>query len=156
MAKGRTDLMFRWGLVTGFVSIWAFFAGLPWGVNGVATGYLIANLLIVYPSLAIPFRLIELPVRDLVRVIYPAFKYTLFMTTTIILLRLILLHLGILSSWIVLVGVILFGVTVYLGLLLLYKPSIVHDLVGVLPLNHFPGLRWLVCRLGLSYKHSTE
>ena len=63
-AKGRTDWMFRWNLFTSAVTLASFAIGLRWGVQGVAIAYLAANLLLVYPSYAIPFRLIALQWRE--------------------------------------------------------------------------------------------
>ena len=64
-AKGRTDWMFRWGIGSGTLIVIAFAIGLKWGIVGVASAYAIASLTLTYPSFAIPFRLIDLPMRDL-------------------------------------------------------------------------------------------
>jgi O-antigen/teichoic acid export membrane protein len=59
-AKGRTDWMFRWGISSGIFVAIAFLIGLHWGIVGVAAAYAIATFIILYPSFAIPFRLIDL------------------------------------------------------------------------------------------------
>jgi O-antigen/teichoic acid export membrane protein len=64
-AKGRTDLMFRWGIGAGTYLIIAFLIGLNWGVVGVAAAYAIASFTMAYPLFAIPFSLIQLPMRKL-------------------------------------------------------------------------------------------
>jgi len=64
-AKGRTDILFRWGLVTGLLCIAAFCIGLRWGVLGVATAYAIYSSGLVIPCFAIPFRLIGLRLHSL-------------------------------------------------------------------------------------------
>ncbi len=64
-AKGRTDVMFRWGAFTGFLVMLAFAIGLRWGIVGVAAAYAGLSALLSYPSLAIPLKLIDLPMRDL-------------------------------------------------------------------------------------------
>jgi len=61
-AKGKTDWMFKWSLFASSLTILGFLIGLNWGVVGVATSYLITNLIMLYPVFAIPFSLIELPV----------------------------------------------------------------------------------------------
>jgi O-antigen/teichoic acid export membrane protein len=63
-AKGRTDWMFRWGIAAGILVMIAFVIGLQWGIVGVATAYAFACFILIYPSFAIPFRLINLRVRD--------------------------------------------------------------------------------------------
>lgn len=59
-AKGRTDTLFVWGLVTGLMNIACFAIGLHWGITGVATAYAINCAVISIPSLLIPFRLVDL------------------------------------------------------------------------------------------------
>jgi len=61
-AKGRTDWWFKWGVFTGVLFITAFWVGLNWGIIGVASAYLITNIITFYPGVAIPFKLIELKV----------------------------------------------------------------------------------------------
>lgn len=60
MSQGRTDIMFKWGLVSAFVSATAFIVGIRWGIEGVAIAYSLSSLLLFYPCLAIPFKLIDL------------------------------------------------------------------------------------------------
>lgn len=59
-AKGRTDIMFRWGVGSGLLCVVGFGVGLRWGVLGVAASYAIVTLLLTIPSFAIPFRFIGL------------------------------------------------------------------------------------------------
>jgi len=65
-AKGRTDLWFKWGLFTGVIFVSAFVLGLKWGILGVSIGYLIANIITIYPGLRISLKLIDLPVSDFI------------------------------------------------------------------------------------------
>ena len=61
-SQGRTDVLFRWGILAIVVYGIAFAIGLHWGINGVAVAYVIAGVLLVYPNFAIPFRFIDLGV----------------------------------------------------------------------------------------------
>jgi PST family polysaccharide transporter len=61
-AKGRTDWFLAYGVVSTAVAVSGIVIGLQWGTVGVAGGYAIANAILLYPALAIPFRLIDLPV----------------------------------------------------------------------------------------------
>lgn len=79
VAKGRTDWLFRWGLAATLLVVGSFFAGLPWGNKGVASAYLIANLLLIYPALAIPFRLIDLKLSVFLRPLQAVFACSLLM-----------------------------------------------------------------------------
>jgi PST family polysaccharide transporter len=62
LARGRTDWMLRWNLVSGPVTIGAFAIGVHWGATGVAWAFLIRTILIAPPALAIPGRLIGLSI----------------------------------------------------------------------------------------------
>ncbi len=64
LTKGRTDLMFYWGLLAAAVITTAIIVGLQWGVEGVALAYLLANLILFVPSLLIPFLLIGLTLKE--------------------------------------------------------------------------------------------
>ena len=59
-SQGRTDLMFRWSILSFVVTIISFFIGIRWGIIGVATAYAIGNYLIWYPAIAIPGKLIDM------------------------------------------------------------------------------------------------
>ena len=65
MATGATRAMFRWGTLFSAVLVAGFVAGLPWGIMGVAAIYAMLSVLLMIPSLAIPFRLIGLPLTAL-------------------------------------------------------------------------------------------
>jgi O-antigen/teichoic acid export membrane protein len=63
--SGRTDLLLRWGLIAGLLTLTGFVVGLQWGVLGVASAYTFVTVALLYPVFAIPFRLIGLPVAAL-------------------------------------------------------------------------------------------
>lgn len=71
MAKGRTDWLLRWSLVTVPTLLLAYWLGYPYGVIGVATALCIAYLALALPAFLIPFRLIELPLMTFVRQLAP-------------------------------------------------------------------------------------
>jgi PST family polysaccharide transporter len=72
LATGRTDVMFKWGIGAGLLVIPAFAIGLQWGITGVATAYAVVSLLLFWPSLAIPFRLVGLKVGDVLLRLMPS------------------------------------------------------------------------------------
>jgi len=78
-AKGRTDWMLRWGVVAGLLVILSFVIGLQWGIVGVATAYAVVSVILIYPGFAIPFKLINMPVRDLLSVLARPFFCSLTM-----------------------------------------------------------------------------
>lgn len=149
-AKGRTDWMFRWGIATGILAISLFVIGLRWGVIGVAVAYAVLSFLLAYPNFAIPFKLIKLPVRDLVVALWPALKAGLMMFGAIVALRVALAWMGITRSWIVLGVTALIGVLLYGGLMLWSRPPVLQDVVHLLPLGRVSWLRRVMVRLELS------
>jgi O-antigen/teichoic acid export membrane protein len=78
-AKARTDWLFRWGLVSGTAIIISFVVGLKWGIAGVAAAYAVTSISLTYPNFAIPFKLIGLPVRDLLKTLTSPFTGSLIM-----------------------------------------------------------------------------
>ena len=66
LAMGRSGLQLRWGVFSNLVVISGLAIGLQWGIMGVAAGFTIASLLLMYHNFAIPLRLIEMPVSQLV------------------------------------------------------------------------------------------
>jgi O-antigen/teichoic acid export membrane protein len=77
--KGRTDWMLRWEMGSGILMVISFVIGLRWGIVGVSAAYTIANFSLTYLSLAIPFRLIQLPVRDFLAALSRPLTSSLFM-----------------------------------------------------------------------------
>ena len=86
-AKGRTDWMFRWGIVAGVVTISAFLIGIHWGIVGVATAYSIATWILIYPLFYFPFKLINLDFSDLLRAVSNPFWCSLTMFLCIIVIK---------------------------------------------------------------------
>jgi O-antigen/teichoic acid export membrane protein len=67
-SQGRTDWLFRWGLGAGAVQILGIAVGAWFGTaSSVAWGYLAANALLLFPCVAIPGRLIDLRVHEVLR-----------------------------------------------------------------------------------------
>jgi O-antigen/teichoic acid export membrane protein len=140
-ARGRTDWMFGWGVFAGIVRTLAFMIGLRWGIVGVSAAYAISTFILWYPGYAIPFRLIDLKVLDLIKAIWIPMKYSFLMVGGVISLRLLLSWNRIMNSWIILFSSILIGMAIYIGLLLNRKPLIFRELVGTLPIKDSSFLR---------------
>jgi O-antigen/teichoic acid export membrane protein len=88
-AKGRTDVLFRWGLVSGLIVVAAFGVGLRWGIVGVATAYAIAAVVLVTPCFAIPFRFVGLQLKDLVPILYRPLASALIMLGAVLSIRMV-------------------------------------------------------------------
>jgi len=89
VATGHTGLQFRWGVASNLIVFAGLAAGLHWGILGVAVGFTITSLLLMYPNFSIPFRLIGLRVTELARTLGPTTACTLLMFATVALLELL-------------------------------------------------------------------
>jgi len=112
-AKGRTDLMFRWGIGAGTLTIIAFMIGLNWGISGVAIAYAITSFILLYPGFSIPFRLIDLNFVQMLRILRPSFLNCSLMFMSLAAIKIILP--GSLPAAFVLVVSVILGVAVYLS-----------------------------------------
>lgn len=90
MAMGRADLQLRWGVFTNLFVIAGLVIGLQWGIVGVAAGFTVTTLLLSYHSFAVPFKLIEMRVGELVRALQPTALCSLLMFGLICALDLVL------------------------------------------------------------------
>lgn len=68
-SQGRVDIMFRWGIVSGVITLAAFAIGIRWGLMGITIAYLIRNFLLTYFNFTIPGRLIDLRFYEVVRTV---------------------------------------------------------------------------------------
>jgi PST family polysaccharide transporter len=64
VSAGRPDRWMRWGVVSAVVQLAVLFACLPFGLAGVATGYAIANFVLVVPALAYAGHPVGIGTRD--------------------------------------------------------------------------------------------
>jgi PST family polysaccharide transporter len=128
VAKGRTDWMFGWGICSTVAFVASFLAGVIYGVIGVAGAYAIVYFLILYPALAIPFRLIDLSVWDFARRLWPQFFITAIMAGVSASWLYLLDAIGVRHAWLHLASAVLLGTVVYLFLILRYRPPVLADL----------------------------
>lgn len=71
-AQGRTDLMFRWGLIVCLGFIAAVAVGIPWGITGVALSITLFSVAVALPELGAAFRLFNLSLRTFIGALAPA------------------------------------------------------------------------------------
>lgn len=89
-AKGRTDWLLRWGLFSSIFVMLAFVVGLRWGILGVASAYTGAYLVMATPFFMIPFRLIELRLRDLAKVLWRPLLCSILMSVMVMAIDILL------------------------------------------------------------------
>jgi PST family polysaccharide transporter len=71
-ALGRTDIMFKWGILMGVMHVAGFFIGMRWGVLGVAWSYCIIGWLSWYPGWTITGRVAGLSFMKMLVPLIPA------------------------------------------------------------------------------------
>ena len=129
MAKGRTDGLFRWGIVQTIVLVTSFLIGIHWGVLGVAAAYCLTFLCITMPpGFIIAFRLIGLKASDFARALLPQLAITGCMTLLCWLWLRLLPMIGIQAPWILLTSAVILGATFYVLALLVTWPRVMQHL----------------------------
>lgn len=69
LSSGDSQRYFRLGLMMSVIAVGSFAAGLPWGINGVAAGYSIANLVMLIPMAMYAFKRTPVDVRMLLKAV---------------------------------------------------------------------------------------
>lgn len=131
LAKGKTDWMFGWSLISTVVFVGAIFLGISWGLHGVAVAYTIAALMLVYPNFAIPFRLIGLKVITLALMIKTEFITTLLMLA-VVLLSGVILRIMSLEPGVILASNVFLGAVTYLLATKYINTDIYNEIHGML------------------------
>jgi len=128
-ARGRTDVLLRWGLIAGVSNLVAYLIGVQWGVMGMATSFLVVTVVLAYPAMALPFREIGAPVRRLLEPLGPITLATVLLAAAAVGARVVAERSGLGDLPVVLLGTIAGCAGFGLGLLWL-KPPAIDDLLG--------------------------
>ncbi|MGB8886551.1 MAG: lipopolysaccharide biosynthesis protein [Candidatus Korobacteraceae bacterium] len=139
--QGKTDLLFRWQIFASISYVLSFIVGLHWGIMGIATSYAIVWTVLMFPGLAIPFRLVGLPLKTFFRSLWPILWHGLVMAAAAGSWLYGLRRLGIQNSAIQLFSTAALGAAVYTGLLLWRKPPVLLELLTTLAGSGRPAVR---------------
>lgn len=82
-ALGRTDLLFRLGILSSILHVTGFVAGVHWGLMGVAAAYFVVTLVNSVISLGVLFRLLQQTVLRLLGAVLPAIAKAVIMAILI-------------------------------------------------------------------------
>jgi O-antigen/teichoic acid export membrane protein len=129
IATGRTDLMLRWGSIFSSLIVVSFIAGLPWGIQGVAVSYAVMIAGILIPVFWAAFRIINLPLLDLWRALWPGLKCTLIMGAVVLTLHQVLARTEPQLQIFRLAVCSLVGAVVYLYLMFRIHSPVLQDLI---------------------------
>jgi O-antigen/teichoic acid export membrane protein len=139
--QGKTDLLFRWQIFASISYVLSFIIGLHWGIMGIATSYAIVWTILMFPGLAIPFRLVGLPLKTFFRSLWPIMWHGLVMAAAASAWLYGLRRLGIQNAAIQLFSTAILGGAVYTGLLLWRKPPVLLELLATLGGSGRPAVR---------------
>jgi PST family polysaccharide transporter len=120
--------MFKIGAVNAVVTVLSFIIGLPYGVEGVAIAYALANLIMLYPNLKIAWNQIELGVWEGLHKLWPYFLSAVVMAGMVYYAGAGLESVE-LSIYAILPLQILLGVLIYIGLLMIFYR---HDTISLI------------------------
>jgi O-antigen/teichoic acid export membrane protein len=113
LAKGTTNIMFKIGAVSAIVTVISFIIGIPFGINGVAAFYGVANLIVLYPNLKVAWKQINLGIIEGIKHLAPFFISACIMAAFVFISGELLSLLDI-RKIIILVCQVLFGVVIYI------------------------------------------
>jgi PST family polysaccharide transporter len=122
----RTRALFRYTLFASVVAVSAFAAGLPWGIEGVATAYALASIALEPVYLVLTARAVAVPVRDWLRSVRGVFEAGVVMAALVFAARAGLVHLDT-DPGARLAIVLAFGISVYVPLLRWRAPAVLEE-----------------------------
>ena len=128
-AKGTTRLMFKIGTANAVVTLISFVIGLPFGVEGVAIAYAIANAIMLYPNLKISWDQIDLGVLVGLGKLMPFFVASIVMAA-IVYFQGDWMASNNMHPLFILTSQVLAGIFLYIGVLFLfYRQLIISSLI---------------------------
>jgi O-antigen/teichoic acid export membrane protein len=126
-SQGRTDWMFRWGLLVGTLGVLSFIIGVFLGsIEAVALCYAILNFILLYWNITIPGKLIDLKFYEALRSVAGILGCTIVMAGAVWILSLVLPDVW--PHWAYLALQSFFGVLVYGALIHLFDIQAYREL----------------------------
>jgi O-antigen/teichoic acid export membrane protein len=139
--QDKTNMQFRWTVLSSVAYVLSFAYGLKWGIAGVATCYAGMWFLLMAPSFWIPFRLIHLSDQTFFQAVWPTLWMSLLMAVLSGSWLRGLTLFGMQSGAVALGSTVSVGAATYAALLLWKRPPVLFDLKGILSSASNPLLR---------------
>ncbi len=140
--QGRPDLRLRWTVFASTLYVLSFVVGLRWGILGVASSYAIVWTALMFPSFAIPFRLVGLSIKTFVQALWPMMWYSLVMAVAAGGWLHGLHRLGIENAAVEFTTTAAVGAVLYTALVLWRSPPVLSELSAVLEGSSHRGIRY--------------
>ena len=129
LSTGRTDILFKFAVLFVLGITCAIVIGLQWGIEGVAAAYCATWLVLLWPNLAVAFRLVGLSVFAFLRRLLPTFFTALLMALFV---AAVSEYLAVLvqAQWARLVLLATVGAAVYVAVSLFVQRPLLKDIAG--------------------------
>lgn len=131
LSQGRSDVLFRWNLLSVPIVCLALALGLRWEIEGVALAYASASLALWYTSHAMTNRLINLPMSEFFRALAPTALAAAIMAGLVGLMKQVLVVPSRLTEAEALALCVVVGAVAYGLVLILAGPQILRDAVAL-------------------------
>lgn len=132
LSTGRTDIMFRVGLMGMVLQVLGYFAGLPWGIEGVLLGWALASVPVAITNILVSYRLIQAPVGELLRELSKPLAATLAMAAAAWGWRMLLQNVGLTNPVLDLASTAAIGGVVYVSVVLFSRASFLREVLQLL------------------------
>jgi PST family polysaccharide transporter len=137
LATGNAALRFWWSVTYTAIMVGAFFAGVPWGILGVASAYAIAVVPICAVAFWLALRIVDLPLSALGRTLWKTTAACALMAVAVTALELWMLAAG-RSDAAILAACVPLGAAVYAALTWMLRPEALGDLLRLVPASLRP------------------
>jgi O-antigen/teichoic acid export membrane protein len=132
LARGKAALRFWWSVVYTTLIVGAFFAGIPWGILGMASAYALVMIPINIVAFWLALGLVDLGLLDLWRALARTTAATVGMGVVVLGVRLALEAAGVHGAPLLLTCIVA-GIVAYVALVRWLKPEALTDLLRLLP-----------------------
>jgi O-antigen/teichoic acid export membrane protein len=135
LARGEARIYSRIVLLTSACYVGSFLIGVRWGLVGVALTYCIVVVLLLYPTVAVPFRMFGLPWRMFLKHVGPILVAGLLMAATAAGWMYALMLMSVNDELVKLITTVIVGCASYLLFLRCLRPPSLADIVTMLPIG---------------------